>query len=85
MLVIIVFYFIYIEKKDIVNFLPIISAYAFAAYRLIPSVIKILNANQTLKYWFPITEPYIEKSVSYKKNKAIKILKLAIISIKEKY
>ena len=50
LLVIIVFYYIYIEKKDIVHFLPIISAYAFAAYRLIPSVIKILNANQTLKY-----------------------------------
>ena len=72
LLVIIVFYYIYIEKKDIVHFLPIISAYAFAAYRLIPSVIKILNANQALKYWFPITEPYIEKSVSYKKNKNIK-------------
>ena len=72
LLVIIVFYYIYIEKKDIVHFLPIISAYAFAAYRLIPSVIKILNANQTLKFWFPVTEPYIEKSVSYKNNKKIK-------------
>ena len=65
-----------LKKKDIVNFLPIISAYAFAAYRLIPSVIKILNANQTLKYWFPITEPYIEKSVSYKKNKSNKNFKI---------
>ncbi len=71
LLVIIVFYYIYIEKKDIVHFLPIISAYAFAAYRLIPSVIKILNANQTLKFWFPVTEPYIKKSVSYKNNKKI--------------
>ena len=69
LLVIIVFYYIFFEKKDIVHFLPIISAYAFAAYRLIPSVIKILNANQTLKYWFPVTEPYIEKSISYKNNK----------------
>ena len=72
LLVIIVFYFIYIEKKDIVHFLPIISAYAFAAYRLIPSVIKILNANQTLKFWFPVTVPYIEKSISYKNDKKIK-------------
>ena len=65
LLILITFIYIYFKKMDIVFLLPMISAYAFAAYRLVPSTIRILNANQSVKYWFSIVKPYIEKSRNF--------------------
>lgn len=66
-----IFLFFISHENNIKNSLPVLGAFGLAAYRLIPSVTRILHANQTLKYWFPITKPYIEKSLD-DKNKKIK-------------
>ena len=59
-------FFIYYSDKNINDFILIMTAFVLAAYRLIPSVVRILNANQALKYLFPIAKPYIEKSLKNK-------------------
>ncbi|WP_010255473.1 ABC transporter ATP-binding protein [Treponema primitia] len=37
-------------------FLPVLTVYAFGAYRLLPSLQKIFRAIASIKYYFPITE-----------------------------
>ena len=64
-LLILITLFIFILKNGHCFFTSMISAYAFAAYRLVPSTIRILNANQSVKYWFSIVKPYIEKSRNF--------------------
>lgn len=56
-------------NNSVENFLPILAAFALAAYRIIPSITRILQANQSLKYMFPIMKPYIKQNKSQDTNK----------------
>lgn len=60
--------YIFLFDKKIVDYVPIMGAFALAAYRLLPSVVRIINANQAMKYWFPIVEPYAKKSLLNRKT-----------------
>lgn len=72
-LILIVFFLFYIqlEEKNIILYIPLISTFALATYRVVPSIVKIIQAYQGLKYWLPITKPYIERSLNFKNSKKI--------------
>ena len=67
-------YYFSILSFNKVEIIPILGVYAAASYRLIPSLVRIVNLAQEIKYCFPAIEPYLQ-------NKK----KLEQIELREKY
>lgn len=55
-------------KKEIVNTIPVIGLFVAAAYRIIPSVTKVMNSVQLIKFGVPVAKTYISEFLNFKEK-----------------
>jgi len=51
----------YSQNDNMITIIPELATFIFGAYRIIPSIVKITQSYQGLKYWGPIVVPYLNK------------------------
>ena len=62
-------YYFSILSFNKVEIIPILGVYAAASYRLIPSLVRIVNLAQEIKYCFPAIEPYLQNKKKTRTNR----------------
>ncbi len=53
-------------KKDMVDIIPVLGFFTAAAFRIMPSITKIMNASQSIKFGLPVGRTYIQEFVDFK-------------------
>jgi len=68
------------QNKDLSLFVPTLGLFAAAAFRLMPSITRIMNCNQDIRYFLPVVDTLAteinsskESSIVSKKNKEIAV------------
>lgn len=59
-----VFFFLLVmnfQQKEAVNFIPVLGFFAAAAFRIIPSIVRIMNSLQLIKFGLPVVKTYIQE------------------------
>lgn len=72
--------FLYITHKDVDKILPTIVLFGAAAFRLAPSVIRIMNVTQKIRYNYPIVENLLKVIKETKFNEGTKNSKIETIT-----
>ncbi len=53
-------------KKDMVDIIPVLGFFTAAAFRMMPSITKIMNASQSIKFGLPVGRTYIQEFLDFK-------------------
>jgi len=55
-------------KKEIANTIPVIGLFVAGAYRIVPSVTKVMNSVQSIKFGVPVANTYISEFLNFKEK-----------------
>ncbi|WP_373034674.1 ATP-binding cassette domain-containing protein [Sulfurimonas sp.] len=84
MLIVLITYIVYKEQTDISGFLPIITMYVLALYRLLPSVNRIMNSYNQINFYNKTTNIVFEElSSKFEKDGDDKLVYNSKIEIKD--
>ena len=74
-LIVSIFYFMLNTGKDTNSIIPVLGLFAASAFRVIPSLTRIMNSVQNIKYSSPAIKPFIlefKEERPYKAERSIK-------------
>lgn len=58
------------QKKEAIDIIPTLGFFAAAAFRIIPSIVKIMNSLQYIKFGLPVAKTYVQEFLDFKEKNA---------------
>jgi ABC-type bacteriocin/lantibiotic exporter with double-glycine peptidase domain len=58
------------QKKEAIDIIPTLGFFAAAAFRIIPSIVKIMNSLQYIRFGLPVAKTYVQEFLDFKQKNA---------------